>query len=222
MSVLDNIAHLQGRSDEIPNQELAKQLAEKKDHAGVQEIADNLWNKDKNIQADCIKVMYEIGYRHPELIAPYVGHFLKLLTTKNNRLVWGAMIALSTVASVAAKKIFAKRADIVKAIESGSVITVDNGIKTLAITASQHPKYNKDLFPLLLERLRICRSKDVPQHSEHCLIAVNAENHEEFIRILEERKKEFTVSQLARVKKIIQKVSKAIDIMPIDNQQVFH
>ena len=65
MSVLNRLASSLGRHDEIPNQELARNLAAKKDKAGIREIAENLWNKEKNIQADCIKVLYEIGYLNP-------------------------------------------------------------------------------------------------------------------------------------------------------------
>src|SRR2546422_884291 len=100
MSALEKIASMQGRRDEVPNQELAKELAAKADRKGIKEIADNLWNKDKNIQADCIKVLYEIGYLKPELIGGYVSDFVKLLSSKNNRLVWGAMTALTTVAEI--------------------------------------------------------------------------------------------------------------------------
>ena len=57
MSVLNRIAHFQKRRDEVPNQKLARELAEKKDREGIREIAENLWNKDKRIQADCIKVL---------------------------------------------------------------------------------------------------------------------------------------------------------------------
>ena len=82
MSALDQIAHAQGRRDEVPNQELARKLASRRDREGVREIAQNLWSKDKNIQADCIKVLYEVGYLDPALIAPYVDDFLKLIKCK--------------------------------------------------------------------------------------------------------------------------------------------
>ena len=72
MSPLDRIAHFQNRRDEVPNQTRAGDLASKKDRAGIREIAENLWNKDKGIQADCIKVLYEIGYIDPALVANYV------------------------------------------------------------------------------------------------------------------------------------------------------
>src|SRR5574340_1282096 len=94
MSALERIAYLQKRRDEIPNQELARDLARKKDRKGIQEIAANLWNTDRNIQADCIKVLYEIGYIDPKLVAEYAGDFVKLLGSKNNRLVWGGMIEI--------------------------------------------------------------------------------------------------------------------------------
>jgi hypothetical protein len=62
MSVLNRLAHSLGRRDEVPNQDLARDLVAKKDKRGIREIAENLWGKDKNIQADCIKVLYEILY----------------------------------------------------------------------------------------------------------------------------------------------------------------
>src|SRR5512133_3636151 len=106
MSILNRLASLQNRRDEVPNQELARDLAANKDKAGIREVAENLWNKDKNIQADCIKVLYEIGYIEPGLIAGYAEDFIKLLKSKNNRLAWGAMIALSATAKVDADTIF--------------------------------------------------------------------------------------------------------------------
>ena len=60
MSLLNRLASSLGRRDEIPNQELARDLAAKKDSKGIHEIAENLWSKDRHIQAYCIKVLYEI------------------------------------------------------------------------------------------------------------------------------------------------------------------
>ena len=202
MSVLNRIAHLQNRRDEVPNQELARELAEAKNHAGIREIADNLWNKDKNIQADCIKVMYEIGYIDPSLIADYSEDFLKLLRSRNNRLVWGGMTALSTIAEIRADFIHAHLKEILKAMDAGSVITVDNAVKTLALAASQEA-YQAVIFPHLLKHLRGCRPKDVTQHSEKSLPAVDASNKDEFIAVLEKRMGDLSASQITRVNKVI-------------------
>ncbi len=207
MSALDRIAHFQNRRDEVPNQELARELASKKDRAGVREIAENLWNKDKGIQADCIKVLYEVGYLDPALIADYVEDFIKLLKSKNNRLVWGGMIALGTIADLKADVIFAHFAEIRQTMESGSVITMDNGVQTLARAASKSEKYSHDIFPYLLQHLKTCRPKEVAQHSEKTLPAVNSSNKKQFIAVLEKRTDDLSGSALARVKKVIKESS---------------
>ena len=203
MSILNRLASPQNRRDEVPNQELARDLVASKDKNGIREVAENLWNKDKNIQADCIKVLYEVGYLEPKLIAEYAEDFLRLLKSKNNRLVWGGMIALAEVAKANPDAIFKNLDAIKKAKETGSVITIDNAISALALTASANPKYNKDIFPYLLSHLSSCRPKEVPQHAERTFPAVNASNKSEFVKLLEKRMEDVSGGGLARVKKLI-------------------
>jgi len=203
MSVLNRLAYSLGRRDEVPNQELARDLAAKKDKKGIREIAENLWNKDRNIQADCIKVLYEVGYIEPKLIADYAEDFVKCLRSKNNRLVWGGMTALAEVAKANPGAIFKNLDAIKKAKETGSVITIDNAISTLAYTAAANKKYNETIFPYLLKHLSGCRPKEVPQHSEKTMPAVNASNKVDFIKVLEKRMDDLSSGGLARVKKVI-------------------
>ena len=203
MSVLNRLAHSLGRRDEVPNQELARDLASNKDKAGIREIAENLWNKNKNIQADCIKVLYEVGYLQPALVADYVEDFIRLLKSRNNRLVWGGMTGLATVAELKADVIYARLAEIQKAMDEGSVITMDNGILALARAASKGEQYNKAIFPFLLAHLKTCRPKDVAQHAEKTLAAVNAGNKAEFIAALAKRMVDLSGAGLARVKKVV-------------------
>lgn len=207
MSVLNRLASSLGRRDEVPNQELARELAAKKDKAGIREIAANLWKKDKNIQADCIKVLYEIGYIEPKLIADYAEDFVRCLKSKNNRLVWGGMTALTEVAKANPDAVFKYFDQIKKAKETGSVITVDNAISTLAWTAAANEKYNETIFPYLLSHLAGCRPKEVPQHSEKTLPAVNAANKVELIKVLEKRMEDLSGSGLSRVKKVIKQAN---------------
>jgi hypothetical protein len=201
MSVLERIAYFQGRRDEGPNQELARQLVESKDRAGIQEIAANLWHKEANVRSDCLKVLYEAGYLDPALIAEYVGDFLKLLHSRNNRLVWGAMIALSTIAALKADDLFQHRTEIEDAMAKGSVITVDSAVRTLAIVASNNDAYREELLPHLLEHLQSCRPKDVARHAEMTLVAVDPSHSELFVAVLEKRLPGLSSSQAARVRK---------------------
>jgi len=207
MSVLNRLASSVGRPDEIPNQELARDLAARKDKAGIREMAENLWNKDKKIRADCIKVLYEIGAIEPKLIADYAEEFVKLLRSKNNRLVWGGMTALNEVAKADPDVVFKYLDEIKKAKETGSVITVDNAVSTLAYTAAATDTYNKAIFPYLLKHLSGCRPKEVPQHAEKTLPAVNSSNKADFIKVLEKRMEDLSGSGLARVKKVIKQVN---------------
>jgi hypothetical protein len=206
MSTLQRIAYYQNRRDEVLNQELAKELAAKKDRKGIREIADNLWNKNAQVQSDCLKVLYEIGYLQPQLVAPYAEDFLKLLHSRNNRLVWGAMIALSTIADLQADAIYPHVAEIEQVMDQGSVITKDNGVKVLALVAAQKAAYSKTIFPYLLHHLETCRPKDVPQHAEKAVVAINARNKQPFMAVLEKRLVDLSGSPAARVKKVIKEV----------------
>ena len=184
MSVIERIAFYRGIRDEVPNQELARELAESKDGEGVKEIADHLWDKNANVRSDCLKVLYETGYIDPDLIAPYSADFLKLLVSKQNRLVWGAMIALSCVASLKAEELFESRDLICKTIDQGSVITQDGGIKSMALVAAADKRYQEELTPYLMNFLRKCRPSDVPRHAEFVLVCVDDLNKEEYVSIL--------------------------------------
>ncbi len=207
MSALNKIAHFQDRRDEQPNQDLARELVTTQDREGIQEIAENLWNPNPNVQADCLKVLYEIGYLDPSLVADRCGDFLKLLKHKNNRLVWGAMIALSTVAASQADELYLHRDEIMRATAQGSVITVDNGIKVLATLAASNEERRQTLLPYLLHHLETCRPKDVPQHSEQIVIAVDAEGKNQFIAILQKRMAHMSDSQAARIKRVLKTAS---------------
>lgn len=206
MSVLGKLASRRGVKSDVPNQKLARELALNNDTDGIKEIAENLWYNDKAVQSDCIKVLYEIGYINAELIAEYVDDFIKLLDSKNNRLVWGGMIALSTIADIRAREIFDSSDIIRKTIEEGSVITVDAGIKTLSGVAASEEHYNKTLFPYLVNILRNCRPKSVAQYAESIFYAVTDENRMQYIKVLNERKDILNPSQLKRVEKLLKKV----------------
>ncbi len=203
MPALERIAHFQHRRDEVANQELARELASARDRDGICEIAENLRNKNKDIQADCIKVLYEVGYIDPGLIAEYADEFIKLLHSRNNRLVWGGMIALGTVAELRPQVVIAHLDEIERAMDQGSVITVDNGVQVLARAASKDEKYSREIFPYLLEHLRTCRPKDLPQHAEKSLPAINAANKSRFLKVLSDRMDDISGAALVRVKKVV-------------------
>jgi len=207
LSIIKKLSSSLYRSDEIPNQELAIEIIMKNDSDAVKELVDNIFNKDKAIQNDCIKVLYEIGERDkPELIAQYVDTFIALLSSKNNRMVWGAMTALGTVAKLKASEIWNQIDEVIAANEKGSVITQDWGIRVLATVSASDRVYEKKLYPYLLNFLKKCISRDVPKHAESIFAAVNGANKEEFIAVLEERQKQLAPSQMTKIRKLFRKL----------------
>jgi len=203
VSILHKLACSQGRRDERPDQELAAELVKTRSRGDIREIVENLSHRDKKIQNDCIKTLYEIGYLAPELVAEYWQDFLRLLHGRNNRLVWGGMIALSTVAPLRAKELFDYAREIEQVMDRGSVITVDAGVRVLAAIAAGNGKRGKGVFQYLLDHLASCRPKEVAQHAESTAVAVSRTNRKEFIGVLQTRLQDLSAPQASRVRRLL-------------------
>jgi hypothetical protein len=131
------------------------------------------------------------------------------------------MLALSTIAALRADELYPHRQRIQDAMAEGSVtphlrppqvgagVTVDNGVKVLAAVAAANASYRDELFPYLLNHLTICRPKDVPQHAEATLQAVDAAHAQAFVAVLERRLGSMSASQAARVKRVIKEARRS-------------
>jgi hypothetical protein len=187
MNAIDLLATSLNRGDDKPNQELADGIIKSNRADWVKELVENLNNKNKSIQSDCIKVLYEIGERgSASMIAPYFKTFGNLLESKNNRLVWGAMYALDAITSISPSDIYSILPAICKAIGKGSVITIDGGVTILAKLAAVK-EYTETAFPLLLEQLNRCPAKQLPMYAEKSVKAINVSNKSQFIDLLRQR-----------------------------------
>ena len=139
----------------------------------------------------------------PGLIQDYVTDFIELTFSRDNRLIWTAMIDLALIADRRPNEIFERYDDLVKVIDRGSVITRDNGIKVLARVAATGMEYNTAIMPYLLRQLQGCRPKSVPQYAESIRVAVSSDNREQYLGILHERIDELSTAQQRRVKKLL-------------------
>jgi len=200
--MIEKLASQLGRKDQEPNIQLAQALSQSEDANGIQEIVQGLLGKNKSIAGDCIKVLYELGERKPRLVSPYVDDFIALLRSKNNRLVWGAMTALASIAEVVPDEIFRNLDPVITAFHNGSAITVDNGVLVLAKVCKANPAYEKHLMPVLLEHLRECKPSEVARHAEGMAVCINSENVGAFIAVLEARKGHLTGSPSNRLRRL--------------------
>lgn len=207
MSIVSKLASSLGRRDEVPNQELAQQIVKSKNKKAVSELVENLANKDKNIQSDCIKVLYEIGERQPDLIAGYDKEFLALLDSKNNRLVWGAMTALDCVASTEPGRVYKHLGRILSAADAGSVITKDHAVGILIKLAGEK-KYADNALTLLLDQLRSCATNQLGMYAERSLNVIPDDRKSSFVKVLTGRLRDIEKeSQRKRVEKVIVKLA---------------
>jgi len=206
MSALRKIAYFQGRRDERPNQELARRLARSGDREAIGEIAENLHHPNRSIQSDCLKVLYEIGYLDPSLIAGYVDEFLDQLSSKNNRMVWGGMIALATVSLLKPGAIGKRLGEVVRAVEGGTLITVVWGVKVLAVVAGAERRFRGKSLPVLKRVLTSCLPRDVPMHAESILTAIDVADRKPFLAILAARRPELSAAQAGRLRKTLRKL----------------
>ncbi len=208
MSVINKLASSLGRRDEVPNQKLAEQIVKNNNKVAIQELVTNLSNKNKGVQQDCIKVLYEIGVIKPSLISKYVDIFIALLTNKNNRLQWGGMTALDSIISEKPYEIYRHLMEIIDAGNKGSVITRDHAVNIL-IKLGSLKAYTKKCFPLLNEQLLNSPTQQLPMYAERAISMINDNNKSIFIKTLRNRMDDLEKeSGRIRIEKVIRKLSK--------------
>ena len=206
MTVLENLATSLKRKDEAPNIELAQKITAANDKKAVKELIDNLQNKNKGIQNDCIKVLYETAALKPSLIAGYADVFIKMLEDKSNRLQWGAMTALDMITNENPKAVYTALPKIMASAEKGSVITNDHCVAIL-IKLCAAKQYATDAFVLLIEKLKTCPTNQLPMYAENALPVINDKNKQAFITTLTSRLGDIEKeTKKNRVEKVIKKL----------------
>ncbi|QKE75255.1 hypothetical protein HPK19_22255 [Arthrobacter citreus] len=206
MTVIEKLASALYRRDEEPNIELATQVVEHNDKEAVKELIEHLFNKNKNIQNDCIKVLYEIGDRKPSLLSDYTNQFFSLLNSKNNRLQWGAMTAINSITNDVPDIIFSHIEQIIQAGDKGSVITKDQVVNIL-IKLCSIKAYEEVAFKLLIEQLVKSPTNQLPMYAEKSMSIIYEENKNIFIETITSRLGDIEKeSKRKRVEKVIKKL----------------
>lgn len=208
MGATAQLASSLGRSDEQPNIALAEAIVTAKDMNSVRELVDLLNAKDKALKSDAVKALYEVGARDPQLIAPFLAQFKNLLTSSDNRLVWGAMCAIDAIALAKPEAVFMIIPQIMAAVERGSVITRDHAVKALA-KLSADERFTRTTMPLLFEQLRTCPVNQFPMYAEELEAATKPGAAKPIIAVVEARMAEMpTEAKRKRVEKVLRKLTK--------------
>lgn len=207
MPIIEFLASSQGSRSSAANIALAEEIASNGNRDAVSELIRLLKHSDRNIQGDSVKTLYETGYRNPELIASYYANFLDLLTNRNNRLVWGGMIALTTIANIRHKELFESLDLIMDTINKGSVITIDCGVEILA-KLNNFDAYHNTTDPLLMEQLLKCPIKQLPTYASKSLEHIGKHSTEGYKNIISNRLNECEKeSQRKKLEKLLRSMS---------------
>jgi hypothetical protein len=174
MSVLDRLAGALGRRDEEPNVALARELAASEDRAGIALLADALASGPRPVRSDAIKALYELGALRPDLLRPHADALLGALDAADNRLVWGAMTGLDSLAETCPALIAAHLPAIIAAAECGSVIAKDKAVSMLATLASLPGPAAPEAWRHLLAILREAPVNQAAMYAEAALRAAPA------------------------------------------------
>jgi hypothetical protein len=206
LSILSRLSSAAGRNDEGPNIQLAREVFESQDKEAVKILVEGLSNRNKRIQSDCIKVLYEIGERDPDLIAEHSEKFGRALESGNSRLVWGAMTALDSIASTTPARVSSLLEQIMVKAEGESVIARDHAVGILTKLAIL-PDYSRKSIPLLLDQLKRSPANQFPMYAEMALPVFVHTRSGVFVNILEDRLKSLEKeSQRKRIRGVLKRL----------------
>lgn len=206
MSIIEKLASSLGHRDEEPNIELAQKIAAANNTQSIPELILLLSHKDKAIQNDSIKVIYEVGMLKPKLISDHWNTFIDYLKSKNNRLQWGAMTALGCIVKQKPENIYNALDAILGAADKGTVITKDYAMNIL-IELCTLSKYKQGAFQLMIEQLLKSAPNQLPMYAERAMVVINHNNKMLFIKTLQSRLVDIEKeSKRKRVEKVIKKL----------------
>jgi hypothetical protein len=177
-------------------------LFEERSASGISEMINGVYNKNKSIASDCLAVLYHIGYLDPSLIVEYYTVFLSLLNSKINRMVWGAMIAISTISKSNPELVYNDINLIEKLISEGTLITQIWGVNTL-VNLCMNDMYYEEIIVKLLELLKICRNIDFAKRAQIINEVIQDIDKEYFINILLDRQSVLTRNSFKIIEKIV-------------------
>jgi hypothetical protein len=116
----------------------------------LEEIAGHLKDSDKKLVADCAEVMTEVALSNPSLIAEFTMDLIPLINSKDNRIKWESIHALSLVAHLVPDLIFSILPELEEIMHRDkSIIVRDYTADAIAGYAGTSPEAADNAYPIL-------------------------------------------------------------------------
>jgi hypothetical protein len=148
MSLLSQLSSQVGDRSNAATHVVAEQCLQNPDL--LKEIVSGFSHKDKKIAVDCAELMTYVSERKPELVAPYLGEMLSLLTHKETKARWETLHTLAQVAHLVPKAVESVLHELEAFIEKDkSVIIRDYTTESVARYAGTSPEAARKALPFL-------------------------------------------------------------------------
>ncbi|HEV2817948.1 MAG TPA: hypothetical protein VGW40_12095 [Allosphingosinicella sp.] len=207
-SPLDRLASALGRRDEEPNVAPARDLAAGGNVADVAALAAALGTAPRPIRHDAIKALYEVGALRPDLVRPHAGAFLAAMNGIDNRLAWGALAALDTLAAHDPGLIAAHLPEILAAAARGSVIAKDKAVSILATLAAL-PGIAPEAWAALLAMVEGAAVNQAAMYAEAALRAAPMNDPAALAALLRKRRDGIVQpAKRARLEKVLRQLAR--------------
>lgn len=197
------------RRDEQPNIDLAEAIVDAADTEAVDQLADILISGKKPARQDAIKTMYEIGTRNPAMITPHASLFLDLAQGSNNRMIWGAIMALYQIAELEPAFLTKNLGTILQAADASSVIAKDHAIK-LILALTKQPGFHDEGIAIAISRMAVSAPNQFPTYAEQIFDAgIPGHAKADFCEILNQRRRNdlLTAAKHRRIEKLLKKLA---------------
>jgi len=160
VGIVDELASSLGRRGEGPNFRVAESLADEPDAEALADLIDTLVSGPAPLAGDAAAALQKLAELDPAQVAPHTAAIAGMLTSKNNRLVWGAATILHAVAIARPAAVRPHVHQLMRAVAAGSVITQDHGVGALAATG------DRAALDFAFAHLRTCGWHYVPLRAE--------------------------------------------------------
>jgi len=211
VSILRQLSSQTGDRTETSNRRVAIQCLEDPDL--LVEIATGLGDKNQALVGDCAEVLTMVATDQPELVAAYAGDLTPLLVSKNTRVRWEAMHALSLISSLVPDTMEAFLLRLAEILHSdASVIVRDHATDALAGYASTSDAAALAAYPLLDEMLTLWNGKQAG-HALHGMVQV-ARRLPSLRHQIRQIAEEFESFPRPVVRKAAEKLLKTLDSFP--------
>lgn len=202
--VLSRLAVSVGRSDEMPNLELAADIVFADDTDAVSLLVAVIERHDDVHAPDAARVIAEVGTRAPDLLLAHADRLVDLIDPARGEMLAFTMLALSPVAPRYAETLWPAR-DLFWAalsdLSQPAELAQGGAVRLLSAMCAANPDYARTLAGGLVDLLGKCMPKDVAFFAESVLPALGPAHSHRAKPVLDRRLKELTPAEVARLRR---------------------